>query len=119
MNTSMQKYNIEESIIDVFCSCITDWLNTGLVDPSKCNYRYNPALFTQRLVGWCHALMGKLSGEWLILQPRTIDTHVGNKHTNYIWGALLVGSSLKSYIELWEQRSKDAHSPEALIHVAK
>ena len=28
-------------------------------------------------------------------------------------------ASLKSYMELWEQRNKDAHSPEVHIHLAK
>ena len=28
-------------------------------------------------------------------------------------------ASLKPYIELWEQRNKDAHSPEAHIQLAK
>ena len=62
--------------------------------------------------------MGKLSQEWLHLQSYATDNH-GNKHFNYIWGASLVEASLKPRMELWEQRNKDAHSPEAHIHLAK
>ena len=62
--------------------------------------------------------MRKLPGEWLILQPHSNDKH-GNKCSNYIWEASLVEASLKSYIELWGQCNKDAHSLEAHIHLAK
>ena len=60
--------------------------------------------------------MGKLSDGWLILQPHFNNNH-GNKRSNCIWGVSLVEASLKSYIELWEQRNKDAHSPEAHLHL--
>ena len=46
------------------------------------------------------------------------DNH-GNKRSNYIWGASLVETSIKSYMELYEQQQKYAHSLEAHIHLAK
>ena len=44
MQRSMKKHNVEARIIDVFGSCITDWLGICSVDPSKCNYRYSQAI---------------------------------------------------------------------------
>ena len=119
MQQSMAKHNVEDSIINVFlCSCITDWLDTGSVDPNKYNYRYNKAILTQNLIGWHHVFMGKLSQEWLYLQSHTTYNH-GNNWSNYIWGVSLVEASIKSHTELWEQRIKDAHSPEAHIYLPK
>ena len=63
--------------------------------------------------------MGKLSQEWLQLQPQySVDSH-GNHRSAYIWGASLVEACIRSHIDLWEQRSKDEHSPEAHIYPAK
>ena len=39
----MQQYNLEESIVDVFRSFITDWLDTGAVKLSKYHIRYHKA----------------------------------------------------------------------------
>ena len=82
------------------------------------NKNKNQAIVTQNLIGWQHVFMGKVSGKWLTLQPHSNDNH-GNKGSNCVRGASLVEASLKSYMELWEQRNKDAHSPEAHIHLAK
>ena len=109
MKVSMQKYSVEENIIDIFCSCITDWLGNSSVDPSKYHYTYNHTISMQNLIDWRHVFMGKLSDRGLVLQPHSNNNH-GNKRSNYIQGASFVESSLKSYIELWEQRNKDAHS---------
>ena len=116
----MAKHNVEESIINVVCSCTTDWLDTRSVDPRKYNYRYNQAILTQNLIGWCrhHVFMGKLSQEWLHLQPYTTDNN-GNNRSYYIWEASLVEASIKSHMGLWGQQNKDAHSPEAHIHLAE
>uniref|UniRef100_A0A7S4ADE6 Uncharacterized protein n=1 Tax=Pseudo-nitzschia australis TaxID=44445 RepID=A0A7S4ADE6_9STRA len=62
--------------------------------------------------------MGKLSQEWLILQPHYTDNQ-GNSRPAHIWGASLVEACLQSYIILREQRNKDARSPKARIHLAK
>ena len=97
----MVKQNVEESIINVFCSCTIDWLDTGSVDPSKYKDRYNQAILKQNLIGWNHVFMGKLSQEWLHLQSHTTDKN-GNNRSNYIWGASLVEASIKSHMELWE-----------------
>ena len=63
MQVSTTKHNVEESVINIFCSCTTHWLGTGSVDPRKYNYRYNQAIVTQNVIGWHHVFMGKLSQE--------------------------------------------------------
>ena len=118
MQKHMKKHNVEDSITDAFCSCVTDWLDTGTVNASKYNSRYHRAIHSQTTIGWRQLFMGKLSQEWLHLQPHYKDKK-GNNRPAYIWGASLVEASLQSYIALWEQRNKDAHSPEAHIHLAK
>ena len=62
--------------------------------------------------------MGKLSREWLRLQPSYNDWQ-GNNRQAYIWEAAVVETRQRSYIELWEQRNADAHSPQAHIHLEK
>ena len=59
-----------------------------------------------------------MRGSSRMLQSHAADNH-SNRRFDYIWGASLVEASLKSHMELWEQRNKDAHSPEAHIHLAK
>ena len=86
MQGSMTKHNVEERIINLFCSYITDWLDSGSAGPSKHGYRYNQSIVTQNLIGWRHVFMGKLSQEWLTLQTHATDNH-GNKRSNYIWVA--------------------------------
>ena len=53
-----------------------------------------------------------------MLQSHSTDNY-GNKRYDCIWGASFVEASPKSYLELWEQRNKYAHSPEAHIHLTK
>ena len=109
----MTHYNPDESLIDVFCSCITDWLDTGSVVNTKYHLRYHRAIDTQQRIGWHHMFMGKLSRRWLRLQP-SYDDWKGNLRPAYIWGASIVETCQQSYIELLEQRTADAHSPQAV-----
>ena len=52
--------------------------------------------------------MGRISQEWLELQGSTIAEN-GMRREAYIWGASVVEVSIKSFIELWEQRNEEVH----------
>mmetsp|Transcript_12419 Transcript_12419/g.26171 ORF Transcript_12419/g.26171 Transcript_12419/m.26171 type:complete len:85 (+) Transcript_12419:427-681(+) len=51
MKTSMEKHNVENSIVDVLCTCITEWLDTGSVAPSNYPHRYTDAIVSQTFIG--------------------------------------------------------------------
>mmetsp|Transcript_17732 Transcript_17732/g.36787 ORF Transcript_17732/g.36787 Transcript_17732/m.36787 type:complete len:113 (-) Transcript_17732:308-646(-) len=66
----MKKHNIEDSIVDAFCSCVIDWLDTESVKESKFHSQYLQEMQSHSTIGWRHIFLGKLSQEWLNLQPQ-------------------------------------------------
>ena len=106
----MTHYTLDECLIDVLCSWITDWLDTGIVAKIRYHPRYHSAINTQQQIGWHHMFMGKLLSKWFRLQPSFNDWK-GNTRPAYIWEAFIVETCQQAYIELWEQRNADAHSP--------
>ena len=58
---------VQESVVDTLCSCITDWLDNGKVQKNKYNNRYSKAIASQNRIGWRQMFTGKISTEWLHL----------------------------------------------------
>ena len=59
----MNQHQAQESIVDTLCSCITDWLDNGMVQESKYSNRYSKAIASQNKIGWRQMFMGKISTE--------------------------------------------------------
>ena len=100
--------NIDDSLVDVIANCITDWMDTGTVNHTKYNNKYNTAITAQQQIGWRQLFMGKISKEWLTLQQSYKDSQ-GNTRDATMWSATLIEICLRQYIELWEQRNRDVH----------
>ena len=47
----MNQHQVQESIVDTLCSCITDWLDNGQVQENKYNRRYSTAIASQKRIG--------------------------------------------------------------------
>ena len=106
---SLIKHQVQASIIDALCSCVTDWLDNGTV---------RDAIASQNRIGWRQLFMGKISTEWLHL-PNSYTATRGADRPPYIWGTSVVEICLRQYIALWEQRNKEIHDPSNELHLEK
>ena len=55
-------------LIDVLCSCISDWFEIHLVLPQKYPPKYHSAIITQTKIGWFQIFTGHISQEWELLE---------------------------------------------------
>ena len=75
----MNQHQVQESIIDTLCSCITDWLGSGQVQENRYNSRYSIAITLQNRIGCRQMFIGKISKEGLHL-PNSYLANLGANH---------------------------------------
>jgi hypothetical protein len=101
----------ELALKETLSTAIAEWLKTGEVN-NVSNYpiKYANAILSQERIGWQHFFAGKITQEWLKLQADSTNKMVGKKRDCcYVWGASIVGVTLKYFIKLWEQRNEEVH----------
>jgi len=107
----LQQLKTDPGLLDVFCSCVSDWFEDKKVSCDKYDSRYHPAIITQNNIGWFHIFTGHITQEWEKLQDQFSQSH---KIQNAItWSTTLVEVCLRFSIHLWEQRNQDAHGNNA------
>jgi NAD-dependent dihydropyrimidine dehydrogenase PreA subunit len=94
---------------ETLCTTIAEWLETGNVDVSKYPIKYANAIISQDNIGWRHLFGGKLSQEWLTLHNESTNITKNKKQEGYIWGASIVETTLRKFIDLWEIRNEEVH----------
>ena len=94
-------------LIDVLCSCISDWFEIQLVSPQKYPPEYHSAITTQTKIGWFHIFTGHISQEWELLQNQGKSSSRYNR--GLLWSTHVVEVCLQFSIKLWEQRNTDVH----------
>jgi hypothetical protein len=94
---------------ETICTAVAEWLESGNVDISKYPIKYATAIISQENIGWRHFFGGKISQEWLKLQDESTNITTTKKPEGYIWGASLVETTLKKFIDLWELRNEEVH----------
>jgi hypothetical protein len=94
---------------ETICTAIAEWLETGKVDVCKYPIKYANAIISQESIGWRHLFGGKLSQEWLTLQSESTNRTTNKKPESYLWGASIVETTLKKFIDLWETRNEEVH----------
>ena len=104
----MEHLETDYGLKEMFCNAVTDWFQDERVDIDKYPVKYHLALITQNNIGWRQIFMGRISQEWEKLQGSG-PTINGKNREAYIWGASLVEVSIKSFMELWEQRNEEVH----------
>jgi len=69
---------------------------------------YKRAIISQTNIRWRQTFMGRLSQEWLTIQG-SYTTNDDIYRESYVWTSSIVETSIKKFIELWEQGNKDVH----------
>ena len=100
------------SLIDVLCSCLSDWFDTQLVSPEKYLPKYHSAIITQTKIGWFHIFTGHISQEWERLQNQGKSS---SRYKGLPWSTHIVEVCLQYSIKLWELRNAEVHG--ATIHI--
>ena len=84
----MIKTDTDDALADTFNSALTNWMDDGQVDHSKCPDSHQQALHSQWKMGWKHVFTGNLSQEWEHLQGDTQIDKKSQKATD--WASTLV-----------------------------
>ena len=69
------------------------------------------AIWSQGAIGWRQIFNGKLLRHWLVHQGHT-RTAKCRLRMDYIWGASIVETCLRTMIELWEMRKEEVYGKE-------
>ena len=108
LQARLQRININASLLNTFCSAISDWFDHGVVNPHKYLEQYHQAILQQTGIGWRHIYTGHITTAGSALQipdGQTTDT----SKARYMWAASIVEVSLEWMVDLWEARNKDVH----------
>ena len=92
-------------IIDILCTAITEYLDTGSVIVTNYHHKFHNILQSQSKIGWRQILLGRLSQEW---SKRHSDL-TNNPQEALLWEASIIELSLRYTIILWEERNKAVH----------
>ena len=79
-------------------------MDTGIVLAEKFPLSYSETIYSQYAIGWDNFFRGNISQEWLLIYnaSRTNRHDIQRYYAQYIWGANIVGITLRNMIKLWE-----------------
>ena len=107
IRAKLQVFKIPFEVGDVLCSALTEWFDTGEVNPDKYPRKFHDALWAQQLIGWRHFFLGRIAIQWLDLFPSYFEED--KYHESYIWGAAIVELVLREVLALWDERNKEVY----------
>ena len=101
----MQKFNTNYILSNAI------WIDKGYVPERKFTPEMREALEEQKNIGWINLFYGKISKKWLLLYDSwTPPNERGIFNDRYLWGATIVETIIRKYIELWELRNNKFHN---------
>eukprot|EP00536_Pseudo-nitzschia_multiseries_P002339 jgi/Psemu1/5315/gm1.5315_g len=112
LQDQLSTLSFDATRIDGLCSCLTEYLDTGEVSPTKYGHSLQPAISAQSSIDWDQMFMGHIVLEW------TKSPDPASQMNHLQSGGLLTELCLRATIAAWHTRNHDVHgtSAKSILH---